>query len=192
MRVEKEVGTRSSVSLRSRQGEKKSSSSTYHICPSPSSVGERLPTRTLLIMAPVTDRAAQNAERGASSFSRWVDANRNLAIALGLGTIAVGGAGVYYYLNGSPRSSRGKGENEGADLGGERGTAGGSSSAAAKKKKSKKSKKTKDGSNTADSHLAGEGPLLDEASDQDLMALSEEEIVRLPEEVSRWAERNSV
>lgn len=132
-------------------------------------------------MAPVVERASQSAEKGANSLTRWVEANRNLAIALGLGTIAVGGAGAYYYLNGKPQSGKGKGGDDASGSAGEKSSSGGSS-AAAKKKKSKKSKKTKEG-NTTDSNLSGDGPLLDEASDQDLMALSEEEIAKLPEEV---------
>jgi import receptor subunit TOM70 len=138
-------------------------------------------------MAPATETAAQGAERGANSLSRWVEANQKLAVALGLTTIAVGGAGVYYYLNGSPasrpssRSSKG-GEDAAAGL--DEKAAGSSGNAASKKKKSKKSKRTKEGSSTADSLPRDpDGPLLDEASDQDLMTLSEEEIKRLADDV---------
>lgn len=134
-------------------------------------------------MAPVAQQASKSAEKGANSLSRWVEANQNLAIALGLGTIAVGGAGVYYYLNGSSTAkSTSKSQSfDGSSLGEKSGS---SATAGAKKKKSKKSKKNKDGSAGYDNvPRDGEGPLLDEASDQDLMALSEEEIARLPEEV---------
>ncbi|UZJ56957.1 hypothetical protein CBS101457_006277 [Exobasidium rhododendri] len=131
-------------------------------------------------MAPVAERASQSAERGASSISRWAEANKNLAIALGLGTIAVGGAGVYYFLNGPATKPHSKGSEriESPEKG-----AGGSSSAASKKKKSKKSKKVKEGTPPNEPQVAREGddPLLDEASIKDLMVLSEEEIKRLPE-----------
>lgn len=133
------------------------------------------------LMAPITQQASKSAEKGANSLSRWVEANKNLAIALGLGTIAVGGAGVYYYLNGSSvakTSSRTQGL-EGSSSPGEKTS--GSSASSNKKKKSKKSKKNKEGSENVPRD--GEGPLLDEASDHDLMALSEEEIARLPEAV---------
>lgn len=138
-------------------------------------------------MAPTTDRAAQGADRGANSLTRWVEANQKTALVIGLSTIAVGGAGVYYYLNSSPSSrpsSRSRKEGDDAATGSDEKAAGGSGSAASKKKKSKKSKRAKDGSSIADNVPRDpEGPLLDEASDQDLMILSEEEIKRLSEDV---------
>lgn len=144
-------------------------------------------------MAPVAERASANAERGASSISRWVEDNKNLAIALGLGTIAVGGAGVYYYLNGDKKSSRSKGiqksdglnEDSSEKATGSNGAGSNSAAAAAaKKKKGKKSKKSKDvGGSASNEGPSIDGPLLDEASEQDLMTLPEEDIKRLPEEV---------
>ncbi|PWN45207.1 putative mitochondrial precursor protein import receptor tom70 [Ceraceosorus guamensis] len=112
-------------------------------------------------------RAGDNAQRGANSISRWVEENRALAITLGVSTLAVGGAGVYYLLSG-PRRPPGGGEEQGGK--GEKATSG-----AAKKKKKSKAKK-------ASAVDREDGPLLDEASDEDLFALSVEEIKRLPEE----------
>jgi hypothetical protein len=136
-------------------------------------------------MAPVAEKASQGAERGANSISRWVEANQNLAIALGLGTIAVGGAGVYYYLNGKPtsRSSSGSKDTQDGTSADEKAT-GSNGAGAGKKRKSKKSKRNKEGGSTADTLPKDpDGPLLDEASDQELMALPAEEIKKLAEDV---------
>lgn len=138
-------------------------------------------------MAPVAEKASQSAERGANSISKWAEANSKLAIALGLGTIAVGGAGVYYYLNGKPSrsTSRSKGGDDGT--GADEKATGSSGGAATKKKKSKKSKRSKEGGSTAETlqnRGDADGPLLDEASDQELMTLPEEEIKKLAEDVS--------
>jgi len=100
-------------------------------------------------MAPVAEKASQGAERGANSISRWVEANQNLAIALGLGTIAVGGAGVYYYLNGKPASRSSSRTKDGQnDTGADEKATGSNGAAASKKKKSKKSKRSKEGGST--------------------------------------------
>ena len=142
-------------------------------------------------MAPIAQKASANAERGANSVSRWVEANRNLAIAVGVGTIVVGGAGAYYYLNGDSRSARSRGMSKGGDEktdNSDKAPSGGSGAAAtAKKRKNKKSKKSKDGGAGASTDTPPyntDGPLLDDASEQDLMALPEDQIKRLPEEVS--------
>lgn len=147
-------------------------------------------------MAPLSaERTAQSG--GGRGLTRWIDENRNLAIALGVGTVVVGGAGAYYYLSGSQSSSssRRRGKKASSDSGEDAAAAGGagdeksgSAAAAAAKKKRKNKKKGaaagKDGG-AGEGGVASGDAILDEANDEDLHNLSEDEIKRLPEEKRR-------
>lgn len=126
-------------------------------------------------MAPVTEKVASSGAQS-GRFTRWIEENQNLAIALGVGTAVLGGAGAYYYLSGSSTSKedRKKGNDENS----------GEKSAPSSKKKKKSKKKThKEGvSNDGSAAATGDGAILDEANDEDLHELSEAEIARLPQE----------
>lgn len=150
--------------------------------------------------------ASSQAQSTADRLSRWIDENRNLAIALGVGTVVAAGGGAYYLLSsgsGSPRPPKGKSAS-GGDV--EKGTAGSSDAAnetqggsgsvaaaaaggaaagASKSKKKKKSKKGGSGgggSSDNDALKRSDGPLLEEASDESLFKLSVDEITKLPQE----------
>ncbi|PWN31010.1 putative mitochondrial precursor protein import receptor tom70 [Jaminaea rosea] len=149
------------------------------------------------------DAASTQAHTTANRLSRWIDENRNLAIALGVGSAVVAGGGAYYLLSGSSsssskKSSKGKSAPDGADAA-EKGKAGGSddaaesgskgTGAAAASSKSKKKKKSKKGgagggggSSGDDALKRPDGPLLEEASDEALFKLSADEIAKLPSE----------
>ncbi|CAO1621286.1 unnamed protein product [Parajaminaea phylloscopi] len=136
--------------------------------------------------------ASRQASTTANTVSRWIDENKNLAIALGVGTVLAGGAGAYYFLAGSTSSSRSsqrKGGQRDVEKGlGEAGKAGGDASnaetsgAAASASKNKKKKKSKKASSGAEDALRKpDGPLLEEATDDSLAKLSADEIAKLPQ-----------
>lgn len=147
-------------------------------------------------MAPqVAERAANAASNQAhsttDSISRWIEENKNLAIALGVGTVLAGGAGAYYFLSGSSSSSSKKGPGKSADRDVEKasppssdnstGVAPGAAASSSKNKKKKKSKKAA-GATGEDALKKPDGPLLEEASEESLAKLSAEEIAKLPQE----------
>lgn len=119
--------------------------------------------------------ASAKAQSTADRITRWVDENRNLAIALGLGSLVAGGAGAYYFLGPSSRRSKGK---DGGD------SASSQAAPSSKKKKDKKrgGKQAGAAEGGADDALKRpDGPLLEEASEAELMKLSVAEIEALPE-----------
>lgn len=137
--------------------------------------------------------ASHQAQSTANSVSRWIEENKNLAIALGVGSVLAGGAGAYYFFAGSSFSLRKAQQKKSSRDDDEKGTAssddttgartrvaaaGGGAAAASKSKKKKKSKKTSAGAD--DALKKPDGPLLEEASDVSLAKLSAEEIAKLP------------
>jgi hypothetical protein len=109
-------------------------------------------------------RAGARAEQSASSFSRWVEQHRLLAISLGLGTLAVGGAAGYYFFAG-PRTRGGApppaSGTSSPRLSSEKAAAGGEKK---KKKKSKGGKKSA-AADAGSLPAREDGPLLEEATD---------------------------
>lgn len=124
-------------------------------------------------MAPITEKAASSGSNASSSgIVKWIEENK-LAVAVGVGSIVVGGAGYYYFSGNNKSSQRSK---KSDDLS--------SNEKASSSSKKKKNKKKKAGSKEAHESGPGaeNGPILDEASDEQLFELSEEEIKRLPAE----------
>lgn len=165
-----------------------------------------------LLMAPVAashaadkashaaNAASSQAHTAASRLSRWVEDNKNLAVALGIGTVVAAGGGAYYYFGAqsskssrrpkSPPSPRVGDDAEKKSAGedtkeAESGTSAAAASAAKSKKKKKGKKTTSGGPSIDEGFKSRDGPLLEEASDESLFALSPEEIAKLPQEVSR-------
>lgn len=150
--------------------------------------------------AQAAQTASNQAQSSASRFVRWVEDNSRLVLAITAGTAVVAGAGVYYYTRdgGKPPSRRPdsktsssdveKGEDTSTDsnaAAGAGGAAGGAGAGASKNKKKKKSGSAKKASTSADGRDAladPNGPLLEEASEKDLFALSPEQIGNLPQE----------
>ncbi|EPQ29817.1 uncharacterized protein PFL1_02490 [Pseudozyma flocculosa PF-1] len=152
--------------------------------------------------AQAASRAQTTAENTANKLQRWVQENRNLVIALATGTLVAGG--YFLYSRSSTASSKKKsipGAHDDDEDDDEKASASTSSGAAgAAKKKKKKSSKKKGGAAggagaAGDASASGNagtrseglpsdpsGPLLDEATDEQLAGLSESEILRLPEE----------
>lgn len=125
-------------------------------------------------MAPITEKVASNGA-SSSSWTRWFEENRNLVIGLGL---IAGGAGTYYYLKSAPNPSSGTRRGPSDDVTGNNEKAAGSSKKKKNKKKKAGSKEGQDGEKGGNEN----GAILDEASDEELFNLSEEEIGRLPED----------
>ena len=142
-------------------------------------------------MAPVASQ--QQADRAANKLSKWVEENRNLVIALATGTLVVGG----YYLysrSSSPRRSHSDEDDDDEKLASS--STGSASTSSDKKKKKKKNAAARrraaaaaGGSGTGSgagssgpSPLSADGPLLDEATDDQLAVLPEADILKLPEE----------
>nr|CDI56291.1 probable mitochondrial precursor protein import receptor tom70 [Melanopsichium pennsylvanicum 4] len=147
--------------------------------------------------ARAADRAQHTANNTANKLSKWVQENRTLVIALATGTLALGG--YYLYSRSSSNSnynSKAKDTLSDSDDEEKAGAATGTSSSSATKKKKKKGTKKKTSSSTAagststDSHTQRStglpsdpsGPLLDEATDDQLAELPETEILRLPQQ----------
>ncbi|MCO5589853.1 hypothetical protein L7F22_043822 [Adiantum nelumboides] len=124
-------------------------------------------------MAPITEKAASSGSNASSSgIVRWIEENK-LAVAVGVGSIVVGGAGYYYFSSKDQSSQRGKKSDDPSN-----------NEKSSSSSKKKKNKKKKNGSKEAHEGGAGaeNGAILDEASDEQLFDLSEEEIKRLPAE----------
>ncbi|PWN34845.1 TPR-like protein, partial [Meira miltonrushii] len=107
-----------------------------------------------------------------SGLVKWIEENK-VAVAVGVGSIVVGGAGYYYFSSNNKSTQRSK---KSDDLS--------SNEKASSSSKKKKNKKKKAGSKEAHENGAGaeNGAILDEASDEQLFELSEEDIKRLPAE----------
>ncbi|KAL9937863.1 hypothetical protein V8E36_003408 [Tilletia maclaganii] len=129
-------------------------------------------------MAPLPSVAPSSTSNAASSskLAKFVHENRTLLIAGGA-AISLGAA--YYFLLGPgsvPSSRKGGGADSSS-------SSSASEKPASKKKKHGKKKKAAGGAGTgADPLKDPEGPLLEEASDEQLFELSEEDIRRLPED----------
>ena len=123
-------------------------------------------------MAPISEKIISKGGDASSSsgLTKWVEENRNLAIALALGTAVVGGAGIYYAFGNKDKHQRKAGDS----------TLNGTEKASGSSKK-KKNKKKKAGSKEAHENGLGteNGAILEEASDEQLFNLSEDEIQRL-------------
>lgn len=142
--------------------------------------------------ARAADRAQVTANNTANKLSKWVEENRTLVIALATGTLALGG---YYLYSRSSSKAKAKGTVSDSDDEEKAGSAGGAASASASKKKKKKGTKKKAGAAAGGSSSTDapaqrsdglpsdpSGPLLDEATDDQLAELPESEILKLPEE----------
>lgn len=148
--------------------------------------------------ARAADRAQVSANNTANKLSKWVEENRTLVIALATGTLALGGYYLYSRSSSSSSSSKAKGKGTVSDSDDEEkaGAAGGAAAGSASKKKKKKGTKKKTtgaaggASSSSDTPLQRadglpsdpSGPLLDEATDDQLAELPEAEIVKLPKE----------
>ncbi|EST05723.1 Tetratricopeptide TPR2 [Kalmanozyma brasiliensis GHG001] len=147
--------------------------------------------------ARAADRAQVSANNTANKLSKWVEENRTLVIALATGTLALGG--YYLYSRSSSSSSskaKGKGTVSDSDDDEKAGAAGGAAAGSASKKKKKKGTKKKTTGATGGASSSTDtpsqradglpsdpsGPLLDEATDDQLAELPEAEIVKLPKE----------
>ncbi|TKY87675.1 hypothetical protein EX895_003256 [Sporisorium graminicola] len=149
--------------------------------------------------ARAADRAQVTANNTANKLSKWVEENRTLVLALATGTLALGG---YYLYSRSSSKAKAKGTVSDSDDEEKAGSAsaGASGSAASKKKKKKGTKKKTTGSGAGAGAAAGassstdsssqraeglpsdpSGPLLDEATDDQLAELPEAEILKLPQ-----------
>ncbi|KAJ9478627.1 Mitochondrial import receptor subunit TOM70 [Pseudozyma hubeiensis] len=145
--------------------------------------------------ARAADRAQVTANNTANKLSKWVEENRTLVIALATGTLALGG---YYFYSRSSSKAKAKGTVTDSDDEEKAGSSSGAAASAAAKKKKKKGTKKKtagatpgaaSGSSTTDSASQRadglpsdpSGPLLDEATDDQLAELSEAEILKLPQ-----------
>lgn len=114
--------------------------------------------------ADAVQAASSQAQSSANRFLKWVEDNSRLVLAASVGT-AVAGAGAYYYF-GTPKDPKGTS---------------GSSKSSKKSKSEKASDKTSERTSDPRDRLNDpNGPLLQEASEQDLLNLSVEEIARLP------------
>lgn len=123
-------------------------------------------------MAPITEKAASSGSNASSSgIVRWIEENR-LAVAVGVGSVVVGSAGYYYFYGQGKTTRRDKKADD--SFNNEKG-----SNSSSKKKKNKKKKA---GSKEPNEVGAENGAILDEASDEQLFELSEEQIKRLPDE----------
>ncbi|PWZ01707.1 putative mitochondrial precursor protein import receptor tom70 [Testicularia cyperi] len=142
--------------------------------------------------AQAADRAQVAANNTANKLSKWVEENRNLVIAIATGTLALGG---YYLYSRSSAKAKSKGpaaDSDDEEKAGSSTGAGAGAAAAKKKKKRSSKKKTAGSSNNASTDAPAQrsdglpsdpsGPLLDEASDEQLAALPEADILKLPEE----------
>ncbi len=141
--------------------------------------------------ARAADRAQVTANNTANKLSKWVEENRTLVIALATGTLALGG---YYFYSRSSSKAKAKGTVSDSDDEEKAGSAGGAASGSANKKKKKKGTKKKTvgagagGSSSTDAPSQRSdglpsdpsGPLLDEATDDQLAELPESEIKKLP------------
>lgn len=145
--------------------------------------------------ARAADRAQVTANNTANKLSKWVEENRTLVIALATGTLALGG---YYFYSRSSSKAKAKGTVTDSDDEERAGSSSGAAANAAAKKKKKKGTKKKtagatpgaaSGSSTTDSASQRadglpsdpSGPLLDEATDDQLAELSDAEILKLPQ-----------
>lgn len=117
------------------------------------------------------EHAADAAQGGSSGLLKWVEDNKGVIIGA---TVGVGAAGLGYYL----LSNRGKGK--GAPPGSP--SASGSEKSSSKKKRNKKKSKGARG-DSGDALAHPDGPLVQEASDEDIMKLTADEISRLPKDV---------
>ncbi|CAD6891008.1 unnamed protein product [Tilletia laevis] len=121
--------------------------------------------------------ASSSASASTSKLAKFVDENRTILIASGA-AISLGAA--YYFLlgPGSASASRkgGAGGGDASSSDSDKPSAGG------KKKKHGKKKKAGGAGASGDALRDPEGPLLEEASDEQLFALSEDEIRRLPDD----------
>ncbi|KAN0060012.1 TOM (translocase of outer membrane) complex component [Thecaphora frezii] len=146
-------------------------------------------------------RTQTTAENTATKLQKWVQENRNLVIALATGTLVAGGYFLYSRSSAlsKKKSQSGSSANDDSNDDDEKASRsaspGGTSAAAKKKKKKNAKKKAASGGNTAaaESSASGatrsdglpsdpSGPLLDEATDEQLAAMPESEILRLPQE----------
>ncbi|KAJ1020166.1 hypothetical protein NDA16_004446 [Ustilago loliicola] len=142
------------------------------------------------------DRAQVTANNTASKLSKWVEENRTLVIALATGTLALGG---YYLYSRSSSKAKAKGTVSDSDDEEKAGSSSGAASASVNKKKKKKGTKKKTagsgasaagGSSSTDAPAQRSdglpsdpsGPLLDEATDDQLAELPEAEILKLPQQ----------
>ncbi|KDN38046.1 putative mitochondrial precursor protein import receptor tom70 [Tilletiaria anomala UBC 951] len=131
-------------------------------------------------MAPAVSPAHQQAERAAdvaqsagARFTRWLEDNRYVLMGAAAG---VGAAGLAYYLISGPSSPPGGRGGDASSSSASVGPGGEKGGSSKKKNKKKKASNKKDG----ERELPGDGPLLEEASDAQIIALSAEEIARLP------------
>lgn len=114
---------------------------------------------------PVADHAADAAHGASSGLLKWIEDNKGVLLGAAVGVSA---AGLGYYLFSS------RGGAPGAP------PAAGEKSAPKKKRSKKKSKASRD---SGDALAHPDGPLVQDASDEDIMKLSPEEIARLPKDV---------
>lgn len=143
--------------------------------------------------ARAADRAQLTANNTANKLSKWVEENRTLVIALATGTLALGG---YYLYSRSSSKAKAKGTVSDSDDDEKAGSSTGATVGSANKKKKKKATKKKptgagaaSGSSSTDAPSQrtdglpsdAAGPLLDEATDDQLAELPESEILKLPQ-----------
>ncbi|SPO32096.1 probable mitochondrial precursor protein import receptor tom70 [Ustilago trichophora] len=145
--------------------------------------------------ARAADRAQVTANNTANKLSKWVEENRTLVIALATGTLALGG---YYLYSRSSSKAKAKGTVSDSDDDDKPGSSSGAASSSANKKKKKKATKKKStaasasaaasSSTDAPAHRSDglpsdpSGPLLDEATDDQLAELPEADILKLPKD----------